>query len=553
LISACWRNGIVRSLGITVLLFVLAVVLQTHNGAYQGDFGANPDEPSHYVNGLLVRDYIGSMSFAPPMQYAEQYYLHYPKVALGHWPPVFYTFEAVWMLLFSVSRTSTMIMSAFLAAALAGTPVFLASRYVSPWIATAGGVCLVCLSLVQEIAREVSPEFMVGLFVLLASAAYAKYLETERWQHAVGFGLLVSAAGLTKGTGFVLALLPIFAIVLTRRFRLLRTTAYWIPLPIVLGLTGPWYLFAPNANHESALSTEELLMNGNTRTFFRTPAELITGFGLILSLLVLAGFVTILIQCARRKPPAALWVVMAALVPSFWIFRTFIGPARPHKNWIVLIGPCILIVCYLLSQLAGLRWGGGILRRYSTVLSAVVFLVLAACNVNALTPLTPRPMVEVAEMITHDQRFRDSVVLVASNGTAEGVLVAQVAMRESRPAHFVLRASKVLASTDWFGKTYRAQYATPEELMGYLRGVPVGLLVVDDTDRLPTELATLLSKTLQKYPEDWELVGQYSDSALSTGLVRVYRHISHEDPIHPTIRVDMRRHFGRDFTAETSE
>ena len=38
------------------------------------------------------------------MAFAENYYLHYPEVAMGHWPPGFYLLQAVWTLLFPTQR-----------------------------------------------------------------------------------------------------------------------------------------------------------------------------------------------------------------------------------------------------------------------------------------------------------------------------------------------------------------------------------------------------------------------------------------------------------------
>ena len=46
------------------------------------------------------------------MAFAEGYYLHYPKVALGHWPPVFYMVQAIWMLLLPPSRATAMLLMA---------------------------------------------------------------------------------------------------------------------------------------------------------------------------------------------------------------------------------------------------------------------------------------------------------------------------------------------------------------------------------------------------------------------------------------------------------
>jgi hypothetical protein len=37
--------------------FALTFLLQMLGGAYTADFAGNPDEPAHYVTGVMVRDY----------------------------------------------------------------------------------------------------------------------------------------------------------------------------------------------------------------------------------------------------------------------------------------------------------------------------------------------------------------------------------------------------------------------------------------------------------------------------------------------------------------
>ena len=83
-----------------LLYFSITVLLQWASGTYHSDFGGYPDEPGHYVTGLMVRDYIAAGFPDSPSRFAENYYLHYPKVAIGHWPPVFYSIQAAWMLIF---------------------------------------------------------------------------------------------------------------------------------------------------------------------------------------------------------------------------------------------------------------------------------------------------------------------------------------------------------------------------------------------------------------------------------------------------------------------
>jgi len=523
-------------------------VLQVRNGAYQGDFGANPDEPSHYINGLLIRDYIGGMSFEHPMRYAENYYLHYPKVALGHWPPVFYVFEALWMQVFSVSRNSVMMMIALQVAILAAASISLVSKRLPFAIIIVCGFWIVSLPLMQTLSGAVSPEPLVALMVLLSAACYARYLETERWEYSMVFGVLASVAVLTKGSGFVLALVPAFAVVFLGRFRLLRTASFWLPVPTVLALAGPWYAFVPNARHEAALSLEDLLSSGNMNVYLRTPMVFLQGVGVVSGLLALVGLVFLLFNCWQHKPPAAFWVVSAALLPSFLIFRTVVAPARSAKNWSVIIVPCILLAGYALSRLASVRSKDGQPTKRAATVCSIAFLALSLGNLKVLSPIPRRPIVDVAELATQDRRFRDSVILVASDASGEGAFVAQVAMREPRPGHFVLRASKVLGLSGWFGSGYRTRHENADELMDYMRSTPVGLLVVDDASRLPTSLADLLDSTLQQYSTDWELIGEYPERSPREGKVRVYRHVGFESPDRPNIQVDMANHFGKVFS-----
>ena len=107
----------------------LVSVLQTNQQPFEWqneDFEA-PAVTDLVVYELLIRDFLLSGDYADPLAYAIDYYVHYPKVALGHWPPLFHLVSAAWMMLFSASRISLLLMMAFLAALL-GWSVYLSAR-----------------------------------------------------------------------------------------------------------------------------------------------------------------------------------------------------------------------------------------------------------------------------------------------------------------------------------------------------------------------------------------------------------------------------------------
>jgi hypothetical protein len=66
------------------VLLGLVVALQAAGGAYASGFGGYPDEPAHVVTSLMMRDFIVGLDFCHPLQFVQQYFLHYPKVAIGH-------------------------------------------------------------------------------------------------------------------------------------------------------------------------------------------------------------------------------------------------------------------------------------------------------------------------------------------------------------------------------------------------------------------------------------------------------------------------------------
>src|SRR5215211_7034866 len=80
---------------IALLLLALVIGLQMRAGANHAEFGGHPDEAAHYVTGLMLRDYVASGLPGNPMAYAKTYYDHYPKVAIGNWPPGFYAIQTV--------------------------------------------------------------------------------------------------------------------------------------------------------------------------------------------------------------------------------------------------------------------------------------------------------------------------------------------------------------------------------------------------------------------------------------------------------------------------
>ncbi len=123
--------------------------------------------------------------------------------------------------------------------------------------------------------------------------------------------------------------------------------------------------------------------------------------------------------------------------------------------------------------------------------------------------------------------LRHSVILICSQGDGEGIIISEMAMREHRPGHYLLRGSKVLASAQWNGRDYHARFADADAVMRYLESVPVAVLIMDSTPGQRDHLHYhQLEEALAKYPDRWQLLGRYPADGrprVPGQSVRVYR------------------------------
>jgi hypothetical protein len=131
------------------------------------------------------------------------------------------------------------------------------------------------------------------------------------------------------------------------------------------------------------------------------------------------------------------------------------------------------------------------------------------------------------------QQAQPRVVLVASDAPREGMAVAEIALRDRRPRHYVVRGSKVLAHSDWFGGGYRPLFNTSQEIFSYLDSVPVDYVLVDNRPaRLPPHV-DLLAQTLHAGSQTWR------QAPVSAGPLTLWERVHPIAHGEPTIRVDM--------------
>jgi hypothetical protein len=179
------------------------------------------DPPAHFVSGVMVYEYLRDIlggTLSQPIPFAESFYVRYPKVAIGHWPPAYYGIQALWYGLFGPAVDGALALSAVMAALLA----LLLFRRLRPGhgASSAAGAALMFLALpwIQRTAWAVMSDLLTGLFVFLALLAFSDLLENPRSRRAAaGFSLWSILAVLTKGTAWALGPFALLAPILAGR------------------------------------------------------------------------------------------------------------------------------------------------------------------------------------------------------------------------------------------------------------------------------------------------------------------------------------------------
>jgi hypothetical protein len=514
-----------RNLAWFLVLFVITVLLQVASGAYQSEFGSYPDEPAHYVTSLMVREYLKAPGMHP-LAFAENYYDHYPKVAFGHWPPVFYIVQSVWMLLFSASRASVRLEIAFTTALLAFCFYRETKRIFGIAAACLGALLLVCLPLVQSCTDQEMSETLLVLFCFWAAVYFVRYLVSEHWKDSMWFGIFLSLAVLTKGNGWLLCLIPLVALPLTHKVSLILRRSFWVSVLIVGVTCLPWQLMTMGvaAQGWTGGSTPSVHYTVNALSAFAVIIVRMIGPALF-ALAALGILAEVVHPLIRRKSVAPFPAVMLGLILATWVFHSLVPAGVEDRKMVMAVPALILFLIAGGFWLANRLPSGAPWAKWRRALVTVAAGGLFAAETFAVPHDRRFGYIQTARFIVTNPEFRDATILSSSNSIGEGLLVSEVAMLEPRPKATIIRATKTLARMNWDGSSYQSLLNSPEEVIVALNRSHVSLVVVD---RWPLESEfphnKLLLRTIDSNPSHFQLLASFSgENESPAGQIHLFR------------------------------
>jgi hypothetical protein len=497
------------ALAIFGLPFLLVVSLQLWSGFFATELARHPDEPAHFVSGVLVFDYLRSGFPQPPLAFGEQFHSQYPKVAIGHWPPMFYAIQGVWYALFGADPRSLILLLAVVTALTAALLLWRTTQRHGPVIGLVVTALFLATPLVRQSTVIVGSDSLVTLFSFLAVLAYIDFMQRGRALSLGAFSLCALLGLLTKGTALPLAIFVPLAPVLARRTAVFRSRAIWVTGVVIAAIVTPLYALSLQTGGFGALADLlRYVAHPSTRLFvlgqFATITSVVVFAGALLGLAALGSGRAAM---AERRDDAAAALAWIIAVVGFQLLSPITGEPRYLLPTIVALLLLFAEGLHTVRDAVSARW-----RQIPATLVPVSLGLIALLTLWSPMPVLITGYGNAARAIPTNGEHTVRV-LISSNSQGEGAFVAERLIHDPDRTSVVLRAYHYLADDDWFGHTYRLKVETAAAVRELLSRDNVGFVVIDDYGQPSGRAAPhhqLLHRMVAEYPKEFSLIGRFS-------------------------------------------
>jgi len=489
-------------LAMLLTCFAVNWILCCQSGALDSDLGGDPDEAAHAVTALMVRDYLAEGIGQSPMKFARDYYEHFPRVALGHYPPFYYLVAGIFLVFWN-SIKMLFVLQALLMALLSALTWLLGQRFLSSWLAGVAAVLGCMLPVGLKLMQHVMSDVLLAVLCLWAALAWIDYLRAPSTKRSLLWGCIAAAAILTKGSGILLCALPPLATVLAGKWKLIRTFSWWCAAAPVAMIAGPWMIYSTSISKEGMTDLTPTQYLIEAVPYYLESIPFIFGWGI--TLLAIIGFAAGLWHVLERRIMSVDSATLLALLSGTSMVLVLVPVGLTTRYMLTLVPVMMLTAAY------GVHFLIRILPCRTRLISGPLILMTAF----SLIANFPRKEVHgfseavqsLGPAVLHEP---DESWLVSSDPRGEGAVIASAAFLslERVPSSLrVYRAGKELASSDWMGRGYKTSVDTPEALLELLdkRNITWIMLDLSVPEHQRRSHDHLLERTLDSSIEKWTL------------------------------------------------
>lgn len=409
------------------------------------------------------------------MAAATDFYIHYPKISIGHWPPMYYAFLGLAFMLLP----ATLPVAFGINIVVATLPVIGVSAALSLLsgrrAALAGAVIYALAPLVLEGQVMFMVDQPLTACLIGATALWIAYSLKADWLKVLGFALLAALAVLIKGNGWLAVFIPAFHIVMTRNWKQLFSIKLYVAAALAAVLVVPWYMLtakiaADGFNYHAGIAYALKALTANLLTLVKN----LTPIGALLA------FFACIAEYRERKQSPRRWTIVSGIVSLVLATLTLqsLVPVDIVDRYMAPALPAMVVLAVIGAQRLLTRVRSAA-PRLSAPLVAVLLAVMLMPGVMHLAQRQPKADTGIASIT---QRLaadgKPSVTVVDGTSAAEGAFIAEMAVRDANLQSYVIRASKLLADSNFMGSSYELKFQDPAQALAELRRLGIQHVVL---------------------------------------------------------------------------
>ncbi len=519
------RNNLVAHCIVSLVAISIFLANISHSGLW------HPDAPSHALNGVFYKDMIEEGGFLHPKSYAERYYVQYPSLTVGMYPPVFYTIEAVFFKVFGVSPLVARLAVLFFT--LLGVNVFLllCRLWFPLWLSVVGSIMYLLQPATLFGQRNVMLEMPALAMSLIA--LYCLYVGTEGDSSCALFltPLFMALAFLTKQN--TIFLLPIWFVwvMVRRKSSLIKSGHFMLGVLVGMIILMPWLMINLTVGryYVVAFAFQGYHVWPNLLYYFRHSSEILSYPIIVLFILS----VILSVKCKNHEGYrfALLWgcsVLLSLLLMEY-----------TEPRYAMFLIPALIILSMHVIWFVKESFSSFFQRRhvYSIVIIVLICLHLNPQKIWGGPYLQGFDQAQAADFVVKDL----DCVSVLYDGYFNGNFIFHVRSHDKDRRLFIFRASKVIFSTKMLLELgYNELINESSEFYDVLSRYSIKYIVQEEADLMNTPANRRLRQWMQE-PE-FRLVKKCSISSRGLnglGSLLVYEYLDYEAKPIREVELDM--------------
>ena len=327
------------SAGMAVASLIFCLGVQGLSAAWSADFLAYPDEPSHFVGAVMIRDWLVSGRWFSPLEFARNYYDHYPFFAVGYWPPLFSIVTGFWLLITGVGRVQALLIPAAFAAGTGWLVYKLVRQRAGIAASFCAGALYLSLPPVRHWTCAVMVDHMTAFLCIATAVCLLRSLERPDLRNGILCAVCCACSSLSKYSAAYTIALPFLAILVLRRFDLLKKPSLLIQPVLFVAITGPWILWTREMAFYG-LPTERGALEANRIASFLL--ETFRVFPPVLMAIVVLGLIALLLRPRAWRVDL---VVLGLLCGGHLTFLV-VSPVGAEQRYLLVPAAAILVASF---------------------------------------------------------------------------------------------------------------------------------------------------------------------------------------------------------------